>query len=365
MPARAAAPISKPGSARCASGCRTRRRWRTGSTATPAAAWCSAATRRRCAGSGALFAEGKVEKVYWAVVAGIPAAATRAVIDAPLKKATRRSGWRMVIDPAGQRAVTEYRVLGNRQRPRLAGIAAAHRAHPSDSRALRRARLPGRRRPDLWRTGGAPLQLHARAIAMPLYPAKPAIQVIAPPPPHMLARARPSRLRSATGLSAVTMTTPIELRRLGPEDAALYRDIRLEGLADSPTRSAARLRSSRIRARSPVRGSARRRFTVLGAFSGTRLLGVAGFSVQPGPKHRAQGHVVGHVCAPACARCGVRPDAGRGDHRARAPACRAAATCSSSATTRRPGAFTRSLALSNTGSSAMPQSIAAYTTMTC
>src|SRR6202171_6019065 len=60
---------------------------------------------------GRLFAEGKVEKIYWAVVAGIPNEPNR-VTDAPLKKETRRTGWRMEIDAAGQRAVTEYRVLG-------------------------------------------------------------------------------------------------------------------------------------------------------------------------------------------------------------------------------------------------------------
>ena len=75
MPDRAADRISKPGSTRCASACRSRRRWRTGSTATPAAASCSAATRRRCAGSARCSPSGQVEKIYWAVVAGSPAEA--------------------------------------------------------------------------------------------------------------------------------------------------------------------------------------------------------------------------------------------------------------------------------------------------
>jgi tRNA pseudouridine32 synthase/23S rRNA pseudouridine746 synthase/23S rRNA pseudouridine1911/1915/1917 synthase len=34
---------------------------------------------------------------------------------------------------------------------------------------------------------GEKLQLHARAIAIPLYPARSPIEVIAPVPPHMLA----------------------------------------------------------------------------------------------------------------------------------------------------------------------------------
>jgi tRNA pseudouridine32 synthase/23S rRNA pseudouridine746 synthase/23S rRNA pseudouridine1911/1915/1917 synthase len=33
----------------------------------------------------------------------------------------------------------------------------------------------------------SPLQLHARAISLPLYPARPPITVTAPVPPHMLA----------------------------------------------------------------------------------------------------------------------------------------------------------------------------------
>src|SRR5271156_1801104 len=46
---------------------------------------------------GAVFAGGKVEKIYGAVVAGFPAE-PEGTIDAPLKKETRRNGWRMKID---------------------------------------------------------------------------------------------------------------------------------------------------------------------------------------------------------------------------------------------------------------------------
>ncbi len=60
---------------------------------------------------GRLFAEGKVEKVYWAVVGGRPPQ-DEGRIETGLKKLSRGTGWRMVIDPQGQRALTEYRVLG-------------------------------------------------------------------------------------------------------------------------------------------------------------------------------------------------------------------------------------------------------------
>ena len=60
---------------------------------------------------GALFSGGLVEKVYWAVVEGHPSEA-EGRIETGLRKLTRGTGWRMVVDPAGQRAVTDYRLLG-------------------------------------------------------------------------------------------------------------------------------------------------------------------------------------------------------------------------------------------------------------
>jgi tRNA pseudouridine32 synthase / 23S rRNA pseudouridine746 synthase len=135
---------------------------------------------------GALFAEGKIEKVYWAVVAGIPAE-MEGTVDAPLKKETRRTGWRMQIDPAGQRAVTDYRVLASAEgrawlelRPRT-GRTHQIRVHCA------KLGCPVVGDPTYGGPDGEKLQLHARAISIPLYPARPAIQVSAPVPPHMLA----------------------------------------------------------------------------------------------------------------------------------------------------------------------------------
>jgi tRNA pseudouridine32 synthase/23S rRNA pseudouridine746 synthase/23S rRNA pseudouridine1911/1915/1917 synthase len=120
------------------------------------------------------------------VVAGVPAE-LEGTVDAPLKKETRRTGWRMEIDPAGQRAVTEYRVLGSARgrawlelRPRT-GRTHQIRVHCA---ALG---CPVAGDPIYGGPAGETLQLHARAISIPLYPARPAIQVSAPMPPHMLA----------------------------------------------------------------------------------------------------------------------------------------------------------------------------------
>ena len=60
---------------------------------------------------GALFAAGRVEKVYWAIVVGRPPQAEGRA-ETGLGKLSRGGGWRMVVDPAGRRAITDYRVRG-------------------------------------------------------------------------------------------------------------------------------------------------------------------------------------------------------------------------------------------------------------
>ncbi|HWB49618.1 MAG TPA: GNAT family N-acetyltransferase [Stellaceae bacterium] len=84
------------------------------------------------------------------------------------------------------------------------------------------------------------------------------------------------------------MTAPVELRRLGPGDALLYRDIRLEGLADTPHAFAGTLEDERSQ---PVERFAARLAddVVFGAFGDGELLGVAGFYIQPKAKHRHKG----------------------------------------------------------------------------
>ena len=135
---------------------------------------------------GRLFAEGLVEKVYWAVVVGVPAEPEGRIEAALAKQPRGVVGWHMVLDPAGMRAITDYRVLGT------AGGRAWLELRPRTGRThqirVHCAALgcPVVGDPLYGGPADSPLQLHARAIALPLYPGKPPIRVTAPVPRHML-----------------------------------------------------------------------------------------------------------------------------------------------------------------------------------
>ena len=104
--------------------------------------------RKALAALGKLFKQGKVGKIYWAVVEGGPAQ-DEGRIDIPLAKRDESRGWWMKADPRGLPSVSTWKVMGRGNRQDLAGARAADRTHASTARALRRDGLSRRRRHDL------------------------------------------------------------------------------------------------------------------------------------------------------------------------------------------------------------------------
>lgn len=135
---------------------------------------------------GKLFESRQVRKTYWAIAEGaLPKEKGR--IEAPLaKRSTAKRGWWMKVDPDGQRSVTDYRVLD------AAGGLSLVELSPRTGRTHQlRVHLAHLGCPIVGdhvygsRDGEKPMLLHAKKIVLPLYPAKPAIEVQAPLPAVM------------------------------------------------------------------------------------------------------------------------------------------------------------------------------------
>ena len=135
---------------------------------------------------GALFSGGLVEKVYWTVVEGRPPEA-QGRVETGLRKLTRGTGWRIVVDPGGQRAVTDYRLLGaDRGRAWLELRPRTGRTHQLRIHcAVLGCPVVG---DPVYgsRPSGEALQLYARSVTLPLYPNRPPLEITAPVPPHMI-----------------------------------------------------------------------------------------------------------------------------------------------------------------------------------
>ena len=126
------------------------------------------------------FAAGRARKTYWAVVRGVPSDAA-GTFDAPLRRHSSTSGWRMVSDAAGQPAVTDWRLRGT------AGDIAWLELRPHTGRTHQvRVHCALLGCPVLGDPvyGGGPGALHllAREIEIEL---EPPLHAIAPPPAHM------------------------------------------------------------------------------------------------------------------------------------------------------------------------------------
>lgn len=131
---------------------------------------------------GQAFERGEVEKVYLAVLDGLPAEEA-GVVDLPLVKvSSREAGWRMIADPKGKAARTAWRVLrteGGRAlvefRPET-GRTHQIRVHAATGLG---AAVVGD--PVYGRADPVGMLLHARRLVLPR-PGKPAVEAEAPVP---------------------------------------------------------------------------------------------------------------------------------------------------------------------------------------
>ena len=135
-----------------------------------------------------LFAGGQAKKAYWALVEGGPTTESGS-IDLPLaRRSNDPRSWWMKADPAGDSALTHWRVLGR------SGAQAWLELVPITGRTHQlRVHCAASGFPIVGdpiygtapRHGGPGLQLHARRLALPLYPKKPPVVAEAPAPEHM------------------------------------------------------------------------------------------------------------------------------------------------------------------------------------
>lgn len=139
---------------------------------------------------GKLFKNQRVDKSYHALVVGAPAEAS-GCIRAPILKSGEGSKWKLQLDPAGQEAVTEYRVLHRGAELSLLALTPkTGRTHQLRLHCAYALGTPivgdpfygvgvGR-----YAASAAPMLLHAAQIRLPYYPNRPPVVAEAPLPPH-------------------------------------------------------------------------------------------------------------------------------------------------------------------------------------
>lgn len=126
------------------------------------------------------FAGGRARKTYWAIVRGVPPGIS-GTIDQPLRRRNAKSGWHIEHDPAGQPAITEWRLRG------VVDDLSWLELHPHTGRthqvrvhcALLGCPVVGDPR---YGGGAGTLHLLSRALELSL---DPPLAATAPPPSHM------------------------------------------------------------------------------------------------------------------------------------------------------------------------------------
>jgi tRNA pseudouridine32 synthase / 23S rRNA pseudouridine746 synthase len=157
--------------------------------------------RKALAQLGKLFKSGGVGKTYWAVVEGGPVD-DEGQIELPLGRLDVSRGWWMKHDPAGQPAVTKWKVMGRAFFPPPCGegsftwLALEPVTGRTHQLRVHCAAMGWPIRGDaIYGTASrqdAPkhsviLHLHAREVIVPLYKNRAPIGVVAPVPAHMRA----------------------------------------------------------------------------------------------------------------------------------------------------------------------------------
>jgi RluA family pseudouridine synthase len=140
---------------------------------------------------GKLFEKQRVTKTYHAIVVGKPAE-EQGTINRPILKTGQGSKWKMVLDDAGQEAITEYRVLKTNGTLSVVEFSPkTGRTHQIRLHAAMALGCPVVGDPFYGPAEGEfsvsvePMMLHAESLEIPLQPSKPPIKVSAPLPEHM------------------------------------------------------------------------------------------------------------------------------------------------------------------------------------
>jgi RluA family pseudouridine synthase len=135
---------------------------------------------------GRLFSAGAVAKTYWAVVEGGPDGDEGRVDMALRKISSAEDGWRMIGDPAGSAAATQWKVMG-----RGKGLCWLElKPETGRTHQIRVHCASGLGSPiigdPVYGKSGPMLHLLSHAVAIPYWADREPIRVEAPPPDHML-----------------------------------------------------------------------------------------------------------------------------------------------------------------------------------